>query len=51
MADYLKNFHIHYGADMTPHAALSKLSYLLGKNLPKDQIIKKIGKSLRGELT
>lgn len=40
------------GADMTPEAALTKLSYLLAKKeLGPDQIRRLMGTSLRGELT
>ena len=39
------------GADMTIEAALTKLSYLLAKNLPVEQIRHLITQDLRGELT
>ena len=51
MAEYLKSYHIYYGLDMTAHAALAKLSYLLGKNLPKETIIDLISRNMRGQLT
>jgi hypothetical protein len=30
MRQYLENFHVYYGADMTNEAAMAKLSYLIG---------------------
>lgn len=39
------------GADMTIEAALTKLSYLFGKNYPLEEIRLKISQNLRGELT
>lgn len=39
------------GADMTPEAALTKLAYLLGKGLPKDEIRARASRSIAGELT
>jgi lysophospholipase len=39
------------GADLTPEAALTKLSYLLGKGLPPDEVRRKMQQSMRGELT
>lgn len=35
MKRQLESFHIYYGGDMTQEAALSKLSYLIGKGLPE----------------
>jgi lysophospholipase len=39
------------GFDMTPEAALTKLSWLLGQGLPVDEIRRLIATDLRGELT
>lgn len=39
------------GYDMTSEAALTKLSWLLGQNLPLDQVKNLMQKNLRGELT
>lgn len=39
------------GKDMTYEAAVTKLMYLLGTNLPVDEIKALLGKSLRGELS
>jgi len=39
------------GHDMTPEAALTKLSWLLGSGLPREDVIRLVGESLRGELT
>ena len=39
------------GLDMTMECAMAKLSYLLGKGYPTDQIKKLLIKNLRGELT
>ncbi len=39
------------GADITPEAALTKLSYLLAKRLPRDELCRQLQESLRGELT
>jgi lysophospholipase len=39
------------GADMTPEAALTKLSFLLGQGLPRDEVRSLAARSLAGELT
>ena len=39
------------GADMTPEAALTKLSYLLSLGLPKPEVERLMRHNLRGELT
>ncbi|KAF9430620.1 hypothetical protein BGZ94_005625 [Podila epigama] len=39
------------GSDMTPECALTKLSYLLGHNLPIAKVREMMTKNLRGELT
>ncbi|KAJ3080213.1 hypothetical protein HK102_003214 [Quaeritorhiza haematococci] len=39
------------GADMTAECALTKLSYLLGKDYPPEEIRKLMRRNLRGELT
>lgn len=39
------------GHDMTPEAALTKLSWLLGSGLPRDEVVRRLGEDLRGELT
>ncbi|KAF9215565.1 hypothetical protein BGZ59_001015 [Podila verticillata] len=39
------------GSDMTPECALTKLSYLLGHNLPIPKVREMMTKNLRGELT
>jgi L-asparaginase/Glu-tRNA(Gln) amidotransferase subunit D len=51
MKEYLEQFYIYYGGDMTTEAALSKLSYLLSKNLSRVEVKKQIETNLRGELT
>lgn len=51
MKEYLQQFYIYYGGDMTTEAALSKISYLLSKKLTRAEIKKQIETNLRGELT
>lgn len=47
----LKKMGVVSGADMTFESAITKLMYLMGKNLSKKEIIKALGKNLRGELS
>jgi L-asparaginase type I len=39
------------GADMTPEAALTKLTWLCSQGLPSDEVRRQMGEDLRGELT
>jgi L-asparaginase len=39
------------GYDLTAEAALTKLSYLFGKGLAADEVRRRVGEDLRGELT
>ncbi len=39
------------GVDMTPEAALTKLSHLLASGLTHQEVKKNVSKNLRGELT
>lgn len=49
--EYLEQFHIYFGGDMTTEAASAKLSYLLSKKYPRNEIKKLIETNMRGELT
>lgn len=56
MGDYetgsgLRDAGLISGFDMTSEAALTKLSFLLGQNLPVDEVKDLMQQSLRGELT
>ncbi len=42
---------VTHGLDMTRECALAKLSYLLGKNYPLDEVKRLMMKNLRGELS
>lgn len=39
------------GSDMTPEAALAKLHYLLSKQLPYDELTRRLTTNLRGEMS
>lgn len=39
------------GSDITTEAAVTKMMYLLGKELPKDELIRQLQTPLRGEIT
>lgn len=47
----LKEIGVIGGADITTEAAVAKLMYLLGQNLPKTETIKYLTTSLRGEIS
>jgi L-asparaginase len=47
----LKGMGVLNGYDMTFEAAVTKLMYLLGRNYPKDRLLRRLGTSIRGELT
>ena len=48
---YLKEIGVVSGNDMTFEAAVTKLMFLLGQNLERDETIRLLGTPLRGELT
>jgi L-asparaginase len=47
----LKNMGVINGYDMTFEAAVTKLMYLLGRNYSRDRLLRRLGTSIRGELT
>ena len=46
-----KDMGVLFSHDMTMECCFAKLSYLIGKNLPHDQLKKTMSTPLRGELT
>lgn len=47
----LKSIGVVSGGDMTVEAAITKMMYLLGKNLDKEQLIHQLSAPIRGEMT
>ncbi len=47
----LKEMGVMNGYDMTFEASVTKLMYLLGRNYPKDRLLRRLSNSIRGELT
>ncbi len=47
----LKKMGVINGYDLTFEAAVTKLMYLLGRNYPKDRLLRRLSSSIRGELT
>ncbi len=47
----LRDIGVIPGADMTPEAALTKLAWLLSRDLARSEVIAQLGADLRGELT
>jgi len=45
----LQNIGVVCGRDMTTEAAVTKLMWLLGKNLPKNELLEMLSRPLRGE--
>lgn len=50
-SSYLKSLGVINGYDITPEAALTKLMYVLGKNLPLEETKKLMEKSICGEIS
>jgi hypothetical protein len=50
-SEFLEQFHIYYGGDMTIDAACAKLSYLLSKGFTRNEIKALIKADMRGERT